>query len=101
MSNSSLGDLFGTPTTAMSCFAGMSSMSPDIVHPNFEAWIPVPTIVGFKVLKENPTIDLLDRLAKTLGVHLSEFFLQPPKGAMAPRPLPKGRKPACPNRKKA
>ncbi|MFB9264940.1 helix-turn-helix domain-containing protein [Bradyrhizobium erythrophlei] len=49
---------------------------------------------------ENPTIDLLDRIARTLGVHVSELFVQPPKGATAPKPLPKGRKPAHPRRKK-
>ena len=30
---------------------------------------------------ENPTIDLLDRIAGTLDVHLSELFVQPPKGS--------------------
>jgi hypothetical protein len=49
---------------------------------------------------ESSTIDLLDRLAETLGVQLSEFFLQPPKGATTPKTLPKGRKPIRPNRKK-
>ncbi|WP_375142281.1 helix-turn-helix domain-containing protein [Bradyrhizobium sp. CCGB12] len=28
---------------------------------------------------KNPTVELLDRLAESLGVHLSEFFVQPPK----------------------
>jgi len=42
---------------------------------------------------KNPTIDLLDRIAKTLDVHVSELFIQPPKGAMPPKNLPKGRKP--------
>ncbi|MTV19110.1 MULTISPECIES: helix-turn-helix transcriptional regulator [Bradyrhizobium] len=50
--------------------------------------------------KENPTIDLLDRIAGTLGVHVSEFFVQPPEGATPPKTLPKGRKPAHPRRKK-
>jgi len=44
--------------------------------------------------KENPTIDLLERIAKTLGVHMSEFFIQPAKGAMPPKPMSRGRKPA-------
>lgn len=48
----------------------------------------------------NPTIDLLDRIAKSLGVHLSEFFLQPPKGATSHKTLRKGRKPARPHHKK-
>ena len=40
----------------------------------------------------NPTIDLLERLTKTLGVHISELFVQPPKGALRPKPLKAGRK---------
>jgi len=41
---------------------------------------------------ENPTVDLLDRLAATLGTDLSEFFRPPRSGEMAPKPLPGGRK---------
>jgi transcriptional regulator with XRE-family HTH domain len=67
----------------------------------YDAEIDRSYLGGLERQTENPTIDLLDRLAKTLGVHLSEFFLQPPKGALTPRPLPKGRKPMSPNRKKA
>lgn len=37
--------------------------------------------------KENPTIDLLERIAATLGIHLSELFTQPAKGAMPPKPI--------------
>ncbi|MCP3392330.1 helix-turn-helix transcriptional regulator [Bradyrhizobium sp. CCGB12] len=42
----------------------------------------------------NPTIDLLDQIAKALGVHSSEFFVQPPNGATSYETLRKGRKPA-------
>ncbi|WP_354202507.1 helix-turn-helix transcriptional regulator [Bradyrhizobium sp. JR4.1] len=51
--------------------------------------------------KENPTIDLLDRIAATLGVHLSELFAEPAKCAMPPKPMSRGRKPArqCRNMK--
>jgi hypothetical protein len=45
-------------------------------------------------------IDLLDRLAATLSEPLSELFVQPLKGATAPKPLPKGRKAAISGRKK-
>ncbi|WP_456680196.1 helix-turn-helix domain-containing protein [Bradyrhizobium sp. USDA 3311] len=48
---------------------------------------------------KNPTIDLLDRIAEALGVHLSELFARPPKGARTPKTLPKGRKPAYPRRR--
>ncbi|RZN10853.1 transcriptional regulator [Bradyrhizobium genosp. SA-3] len=44
--------------------------------------------------KENPTIDLLDRIAATLGIHLSELFAEPTKGATPPKPMSGGRKPA-------
>ncbi|EGP10332.1 putative transcriptional regulator [Bradyrhizobiaceae bacterium SG-6C] len=54
---------------------------------------------GLERQSENPTIDLLDRLAETLGVQLSEFFVQPPRGATTPKTLPKGRKPIRPKRK--
>ncbi|WP_375779143.1 helix-turn-helix domain-containing protein [Bradyrhizobium sp. ma5] len=49
---------------------------------------------NIELKKENPTIDLLDRIAERLGVHVSELFVQPPKGAKPPKTLPKGRKPA-------
>ena len=47
---------------------------------------------GLERRTANPTIDLLERLAQTLGVHISEFFVQPPKGASKPKPLNAGRK---------
>ncbi|WP_311735326.1 helix-turn-helix transcriptional regulator [Bradyrhizobium yuanmingense] len=34
--------------------------------------------------KENPTIDLLDRIAATFDIHLSELFAEPANGAMPP-----------------
>jgi transcriptional regulator with XRE-family HTH domain len=40
----------------------------------------------------NPTIDLLDRLAKVLSVSVAEFFRRPIKGASRPKPLRAGRK---------
>jgi transcriptional regulator with XRE-family HTH domain len=33
---------------------------------------------------ENPTVDVLDRLAATLAVPLSEFFKKPRRGASPP-----------------
>ncbi|MCK1709734.1 MULTISPECIES: helix-turn-helix transcriptional regulator [unclassified Bradyrhizobium] len=54
---------------------------------------------GLERQSKNPTIELLDRIAESLGVHLSEFFVQPPKGATTPSTLPKGHKPATPGRK--
>jgi len=47
---------------------------------------------GLERQEENPTLDVLDRLAKTLKVHVSEFFVEPAKGASPPKPLPGGRR---------
>ncbi|QQO23763.1 helix-turn-helix transcriptional regulator [Bradyrhizobium diazoefficiens] len=66
----------------------------------YDAEIDRSYMSGLERQSENPTIDLLDRLAATLGVHLSEFFVQPPRGAAPPKTLPKGRKPASPRSKK-
>lgn len=66
----------------------------------YDAGIDRSYMSGLERQSENPTIDLLDRLAETLDVQLSEFFLQPPKGATTPTTLPKGRKPIRPNPKK-
>ena len=40
----------------------------------------------------NPTVDVLDRLAKTLGVRIGELFKEPRKGSAEPQPLRRGRK---------
>ena len=42
----------------------------------------------------NPTVDVLDRLAKTLGVSVAEFFKEPRKGSTQPKPLKSGRRPS-------
>lgn len=66
----------------------------------YDAHIDRSYMGGIEQQSENPTIDLLDRIAATLDVHLSEFFLQPSKGAAPPKTLRKGRKPERPHRKK-
>lgn len=58
----------------------------------FDAEIDRSYMGGLERRTANPTVDLLDRLARTLGVHISEFFVQPPKGATRPKPLNAGRK---------
>lgn len=40
----------------------------------------------------NPTIDVLDRLVKTLEVPLAELFKPPSKGSRPPSPLRPGRR---------
>lgn len=58
----------------------------------YDAGIDRSYMGGLERRTANPTIDLLERLAQTLGVHISEFFVQPPKGASKPKPLNAGRK---------
>jgi transcriptional regulator with XRE-family HTH domain len=50
------------------------------------------TVGGLERQEENPTVDVLDRLAKMLEVPISEFFRTPRKGARPPKPLRGGRR---------
>ena len=67
----------------------------------YDAEVDRAYVGGLERQTENPTIDLLDRLAATLSVPLAEFFTIPAKGAQAPKPLPKGRKSSVQRAKKA
>jgi len=58
----------------------------------FDAEVDRAYVGSLERKEENPTVDLLDRLAKTLGVSVVEFFKVPRKGAAAPKPLRQGRK---------
>ena len=58
----------------------------------FDSEVDRSYVGGLERQTENPTVDLLDRLAQTLEVPLSEFFSQPGKNAPHPRALPRGRK---------
>ena len=49
---------------------------------------------GIERQVENPTIDLLDRLAQVLDVTLSDLVRLPAEGAPPPVPLKRGRKKA-------
>ena len=55
---------------------------------------------GLEREEQNPTIDMLERLAKVLKSDISEFFAKVPKGTPRPKPLPAGRKAALPPRRK-
>ena len=66
----------------------------------YDASVDRSYVGGLERKTENPTIDLLDRLAATLEVPLAEFFVQPARGAVAPQTLPKGRKVSTPKRRK-
>ncbi|UWU75914.1 helix-turn-helix transcriptional regulator [Bradyrhizobium huanghuaihaiense] len=59
----------------------------------YDAGIDRSYMSGLERQQANPTIDLLDRLAETLGVAVSELFVRPSKGAPPPATLPKGREP--------
>lgn len=49
---------------------------------------------GLERSQENPTIDLLDRVARALDVPLGTLFIQPARGTKRPAPLKAGRRPA-------
>jgi len=59
----------------------------------FDAEVDRSYVGGLERRQENPTVDVLDRLAKTLDVPLSELFRVPRRGAVPPPTLRKGRKP--------
>jgi transcriptional regulator with XRE-family HTH domain len=58
----------------------------------YEAGVDRSYVGGLERREENPTVDVLDRLAKTLSVPLSEFFVTPPRGSVPPKPLRSGRR---------
>lgn len=47
---------------------------------------------GLERQAENPTVDLLDRVAEALAVPLGELFVAPEAGEAAPKPLRGGRR---------
>ncbi len=57
-----------------------------------EADVDRSYVGGLERQEENPTVDVLDRLAKMLEVPISEFFKAPRKGAAPPKPLRSGRR---------
>ena len=60
----------------------------------YDAGVDRSYVGGLERCEENPTVDILDRLATTLSVPIAEFFVVPVKGSSPPMPLRKGRKPA-------
>ena len=57
-----------------------------------EAEVDRAYVGGLERQEENPTVDILDRLANTLSVPISDFFIAPAKGASPPKPLRSGRR---------
>lgn len=47
---------------------------------------------GIERQTENPSLDLMDRLASALGVGLADLMRQPAPGEEAPKPLRSGRR---------
>ncbi|KNY14379.1 XRE family transcriptional regulator [Shinella sp. SUS2] len=47
---------------------------------------------GLERQTENPTVDLLDKIADALSLSVSELFVVPDEGASPPKPLRSGRK---------
>jgi transcriptional regulator with XRE-family HTH domain len=58
----------------------------------YDAEVDRSYVGGLERVEENPTVDLLDRLANTLAVPLAELFKAPRQGARAPKTLRRGRK---------
>lgn len=42
---------------------------------------------------ENPTVEVLERIASALDAAIVDFFARPAPGEPAPKPLPGGRRP--------
>jgi transcriptional regulator with XRE-family HTH domain len=57
-----------------------------------EAGIDRAYVGGLERREGNPTVEMLERLAKALSIPLARFFIVPKKGSMAPRPMRCGRK---------
>ena len=51
-------------------------------------------IGGIERGEENPTVLTLEKLAKALGIHISEFFIEPDPGSRPISGLRAGRKPS-------
>lgn len=58
----------------------------------FDAEVDRSYVGGLERSEENPTVDVLERLANTLDVPLVEFFKAPPPGSKHPEPLRRGRR---------
>jgi transcriptional regulator with XRE-family HTH domain len=60
----------------------------------FDSGIDRAYVGGIERKTENPSVDILERLAATLHVEIAELFRQPAPGAEAPAQLKAGRRPA-------
>jgi transcriptional regulator with XRE-family HTH domain len=60
----------------------------------FDSGIDRSYVGGVERQTANPTVDLLDRLARTLGVHVSDLLAEPKPKEKRPEGLRRGRRPA-------
>jgi transcriptional regulator with XRE-family HTH domain len=58
----------------------------------YDAGVDRSYLGGLERQEENPTVDVLDRLARVLEVPLSELFKSPKAGEDRPSPLRRGRR---------
>ena len=58
----------------------------------FDSGVDRAYVGGIERATQNPTVDTLDRLAKTLGISVSELFRRPRRGAARPKALRAGRR---------
>lgn len=61
----------------------------------FDSGVDRSYLGGMKRGEENPTVDVLDRIAVTLSVHVSELLAEQAANAEKPAGLRRGRKPAA------
>lgn len=56
-----------------------------------EADVDMPYVWKLEQASANPTIDILDKLASTLGIQVGEFLQEIDPDAVEPPPLPRGK----------
>lgn len=59
----------------------------------FESNVDRSYLGGLERGEENPTVDILDRLASTLGIPIGELFASQKNTGKGPQSLKRGRKP--------
>lgn len=59
----------------------------------FDAGVDRSYLGGMERGEENPTVDILERLASVLSCRLAEMFDEPKEGAESPKALRPGRRP--------
>lgn len=63
-------------------------------HLAVDAGVDRTYVSGIERQEFNPTVDILDRLAKALSIDIAAFFEAPNADAAPPEPLKRGRRPS-------